>query len=59
MDWGQVIINKGFKTFLSRSAPEVCPLKDGNILNVKLFIKDDIECRYSFIIFSGYSGSLN
>ena len=46
-----------------RSAPEVCPLKDGNILNVKLFTKDDIACRspifcrgatqiYNFVRFS-------
>jgi hypothetical protein len=28
-----------------RSAPEECPLKDGNILNVKLFVQDDTQCR--------------
>ena len=34
----------GFGRSLLRSAPQMCPIDDGNLLEVKLFVKDGNKC---------------
>lgn len=39
-----LLAGRGDSRSLLRSAPQMCPIDDGNLLEVKLFVKDGNKC---------------
>ena len=40
--WGPKLIDA--RANLLRSAPQICPIDDGNLIGIRMFIRDSNEC---------------